>query len=406
MNAPKKRKRRWLWIALLIFFGLLGAAVVLRPAPPIEVDSVRVSRGVVRELIASAASGEVKPARRVTVRAELGGTVLEVLKRRGERVAAGEVLVRFDAKELEARLEQAVANLQTASVALETARTRLATAERALARASKLSSGGAISPADLDRAETEVAASRLAVDQAVAARKTADAAVKLGRITASRAVVSAPYAGVLQEMFAEVGVQVGPASPLFDLIDDSSIYVDVPIDEADAARVRVGQTVFLQVDAARNETITGTVRFIPPAVGRSSASPVLDPAQIAKRDRFLYVEVTPAPETTLRVGASVNAEFLISSKDDVLYVPTHVVVGRGVERSVYLVQNGRAVLRKFRPGLTSWERTEVVEGLELGTELVSSLNAKGLSDGARIAVRSAAPGAPGNAVLPASAKTP
>jgi hypothetical protein len=76
---------------------------------------------------------------------------------------------------------------------------------------------------------------------------------------------------------------------------------------------------------------------------------------------------------------------LISAKEDVLYVPTHAVIGRGVERQVYLVEGGRARLQAFRPGLTSWERTEVLEGLSEGAEVISSLNVKGLADGVKVA---------------------
>jgi RND family efflux transporter MFP subunit len=390
VKGPAKsqgRTRRWLGALLFVALAGAGAAVLLRPSPPIEVDVVRVERGSVREMIVSAASGEVLPARRVTVRAEIAGTVAEVKKRRGDRVAAGELLVRFDSDELEARVSQSKANVESADVALDMAKTRVATAQRGKARADKLSTSGAISVVELDRADTELAAAKHAVDQASAARRQADAALKLARLSLDRAWVKAPYAGVLQDVFAEVGVQVAPGTALFDLIDDSEIYVSVPIDEADASRVHIDQTVYLQIDAARNESITGKVRFIPTAVGKSNAASPLDPTQAMKRDRFLYVEVTPDRATELRVGSSVNSELLVSEKQDVVYVPTHVVIGRGIERRVYVIESGRARQRSFKAGLTSWERTEVLSGLAEGAVVVASLNAKGLSDGARVAVR-------------------
>lgn len=394
MAADRKRRGRWIWILVLLVLGALSAALLLRPKPPLEVETVRVTRGEVRELIASAAAGEVRPARRVTVRAEIPGTVVEVKRRRGERVERKEALVVFDAGELQAREAQARANLQAAEVALAAARTRIGTAERAEKRAQTLAKGGAISDAELDRVVTELAASRHALEQAAAARRQAQAALDLARISKERAVVEAPYAGVLQDVFAEVGVQVAPGAPLFDLIDDREIYVDLPVDEADAPRVHVGQTVVLSVDASRGSTLTGKVRFVPLAVGRSSQATGFDPAaQAVKRDRFLYVEVVPDRPEALRIGATVNAELLISAKEDVPFVPTHVVIGRGVERQVYVVKNGRAVLVPFRAGVTSWERTEVLSGLEVGTEVVSSLNAKGLADGVRIVVRGSEPAA-------------
>ncbi|MCC7386146.1 MAG: efflux RND transporter periplasmic adaptor subunit [Deltaproteobacteria bacterium] len=406
-QAKRRGRRRLIGVLVVVLAGGAGGFYFLRPAPPLEVETARVVRGEVRELIASAAAGEVKPTRRVTVRSEIAGTVAKVEKPRGARVVDGEVLVVFQADELDARLDQAKANLKTADVARAMARTRRETASRAEERAKKLIAGGAISTAEMDRIGTERQAADQAIEQAEAAHRQAEAAVKLARLAVDRAVVKAPYAGVLQEVFAEVGVQLAPGAPLFDLIDDTDLYVDVPVDEADAARVHLEQTVLLQVDATRNEQLRGKVRFIPPAVGRSSGSSVLDPtAGTVRRDRFVYVEVTPSAREGFRIGASVNAEFLASAREDVLFVPTHAVIGRGVERRVYLVDRGRARLVDFKAGLTSWERTEVLSGLSEGAEIVASLDVKGLADRARIRVRGAreAPPAGGQPAAPAAAQ--
>ncbi len=202
---------------------------------------------------------------------------------------------------------------------------------------------------------------------------------------------------MLHDVQAELGVQVAPGAPLFDLIDDREIYVEVPIDEGDAGKISVGQAVTLETDAARATSIAGKVRFIPPAVGRSSgggglmesAAGMAGASAAGRRDRFLYVEVTPTltGTTSLRVGASVNAELLVRAKPDVVRVPTHAVVGRGVERQVWILEGGKARTLKFRAGLTSWEHTEVLSGLEPGVVVIASLNVKGLSEGARVVTR-------------------
>lgn len=405
MSRAPRRRSRWITIAVLVIAGAVTAAVLAKPKPPLEVDVVSVDRGEVREVIASAASGEVKPARRVTVRAEIPGTVARVLKKRGERVAKDELVVAFASEELAARLDQARANVATAQVAVKTALTRQATAQRAGKRLGTLSAGGAISPNDLERGETEIEVTGLGVEQARSAQTQAEMAVKLARIAVGRAEVRAPFAGVLNAVSAELGVQVAPGAVLFDLIDDSDVYVEVPVDEGDAGKISVGQEVTLETDAARSTSMRGTVRFIPPAVGRpEGGGGLLDSAAGAaasagaRRDRFLYLEVAPVMTATaaLRVGASVNAELLVRAKPDVVRVPTHAVVGRGVERQVWILEGGKARTVKFRAGLTSWEHTEVLGGLEPGAVVIATLNTKGLSEGARVVVRgaAAAPGAP------------
>jgi HlyD family secretion protein len=374
--------------ALVLVGG--GLLYVLRPDPPIEVETVDLILGAVREVVPSAASGEVVPARRVTVRAEMGGTVQQVLKRPGDRVAAGDLVVTFGSAELDARVTQAHANLDAALVTVQIARTRLDAVLKAHDRAGKLAAKGAISPVDLERSDTEKVAAEQAVSQARATEKQARAALDLAKVAQDRTRVPAPFAGVLQDVFAELGTQATPGAALFDLIDDASVRVRVPVDEADIGRISIGQTVFLRTGANRDTEFRGKVVQIPPAVGRSAANPVMSPIQ--ERERAFYIDVEPEDRTRFFVGASVSAEFLVSERDDVLFVPTHLVVGTGIERSVFRVEQGKAKKVQFRPGLTSWDRTEVVSGLSKGDQIVSSLNKRGLEDGVRVTATAKADG--------------
>jgi HlyD family secretion protein len=366
---------------------------MLRPADAaIEVDVVPVSRGEVRDMVAAAASGEVKPARRVTVRAEVGGTVAEVKKRKGERVEAGDLIVAFRSDEVDARLQQAAANVDAARVSVTMAKTRQQTADHALSRAKKLRSSEAISDVDLERAQTEATAAKEAIDQAVAAEKQALAAQKIAEVSKRHSIAYAPFAGVLQEQLSEVGVRMAPGQALFDLIDDSSVHVDVPIDESDMARVFVGQRASLKSDSRRGAPLFGTVTLIPPAVGKPAEVGGIEAAnvtaaQLGSRDRSLYVEVTPDEPKSLRVGASVNAELLVTARASVLFVPSNVILSRGVVRTVLRVVNGVAKKAEFKAGLSSWERTEIVSGLDEAELVIASLNVKELEDGAPVRVR-------------------
>jgi HlyD family secretion protein len=248
-------------------------------------------------------------------------------------------------------------------------------------RATKLLAKGAVSPVDLERSETEKIAAEQAVSQAKAAEKQTKAAFELARVAQERAQVAAPFAGVLQEVFAELGVQATPGAALFDLIDDASVRVRVPVDEADIGRISLGQAVFLRTGASRGTEHRGKVVQIPPAVGKSAGA-MVNPMQ--ERERAFYVDVEPEDRSRFFVGSSVAAEFLVSERDDVLFVPTHLVLGTGLERSVFRVEKNKAVKVNFKPGLTSWDRTEVVSGLGQGDSIISTLNKRGLEDGVRV----------------------
>ncbi|MBI2372778.1 MAG: efflux RND transporter periplasmic adaptor subunit [Deltaproteobacteria bacterium] len=380
-------------VAITAVVSIAGVAYVRsQRAPPVEVEVARLARGAVRELVPAASSGEVKPARRVSLRAELAGTVRKVTKRRGERVKEGELLLVFDSDELLARREQARANVESAGIAEKIAATRAAAATRTLERARSLVASGAIAPAEVERAETEAEAAAHAVEQAGAARKQAGAAEKLATVALERSEVHAPFPGVLQEVSAELGVMVAPGSQLFDLIDDSSVVVEVPFDEADAAKIATGQRVSLSLEGLGVRELWGTVSYVPPAMGKASDLGALESAR-NRKDRSLYVEVKPDDPAPFKVGASVNAELLVNEKPDVAFVPSTAVIGRGLERDVYLLKEGKARKVRVRAGLTSWERTEIVSGLSPNDLIISNLNVEGLSDGA-LARQKGVPAAP------------
>src|SRR5262249_43124244 len=157
---------------------------------------------------------------------------------------------------------------------------------------------------------------------------------------------------------AEVGVQMAPGQALFDLIDDKAVRVDIPIDESDISRVSVGQRATLKSDSRRGTPLFGTVSLIPPAVGRPADGAGLEApvasVQLASKDRSLYIEIAPDDPKALRVGASVNAELLLTARAGVLFVPSNVVLGRGVTRTVFRVEGGVAKKTSISAGLTSW----------------------------------------------------
>ena len=379
-ESRPKRGLPWGLIALGVLGAAASAAYLLKPPPPLMVEVVSVARGEVKELIPSAAAGETRAAQRVVVRAELAGTVEAIEHPAGGRVEAGALVIRFVSKELNARVNQAKANVEAARVAVRMAKTRARSAARAKDRATKLKAREAISAIELERAEVEAEAAEHNVSKANAAVRQAQAAMRLAEVAAERTKVHAPFAGVLQEVFVELGVQVAPGQPLFDLIDDSALFVDVPVDEADVGRIFVGQQVTLR---AGRKLLVGAVDFIPPAAGRSDQAQAL-----GKRDRAFYVRVSlKERESGLRVGSSVNAEFLVTAKQDVLFVPTHAVIGSGARRSVFVIKRGRARKVEFQPGLTSWERTEIVSGLSDEAQIITSLNVRGLEEGARVQVK-------------------
>jgi HlyD family secretion protein len=374
-KQPLHRRFRWaLWLAL--FVALVAATprlLAMRKAPPVAVTTHEVQRGTVRDLVSSLNTGRLMARREVVLRAELSGTVVKLHHRRGDVVKAGEPLLSFDDREPVYRLRIAEAAVTVARAqALQAGRS--AEVVRADAeRANRLGEVGALSRADADKLVGNADVARASVDVAGAAVMQAAANVNLARYSLEKATVRAPFDGVVLTHSAEQGDVLIPGTPLFGFADVGEMHLDVEYDEADIVRIAPGMSAELTFDALPGERVLATVAAIAPSSQRD-----------LKGSRSVLVELRLAGDSRLRVGLGADADIVVAQHPDVVWIPPGAVVGRGVERSVYVVRDGVAHKRAIEVGISTWEAVEVVKGLAPGDRVVTSLTAKGLDDGARV----------------------
>ncbi len=368
------RALRWLlWPILLV--ALAGAAVFW-PKAPIAVRTVPVARGEVEDVVTSAVAGEVKPRRETAVRSEISGRVAKVLCRRGDRVAQGQTVVELDAAELDARIDEARAQLESARAALAQAEAQQAAAEPTAQRLLRLAKQGAATQEQADRAGSQELAALAALASAKAQIAAAQAALELARLARKKATVTAPFAGALQQLYPEVGADLAPGAPVFDLLDPEAARVETTIDEADAARIQLGEPAELTLDAYPGVRFGGRVSLVAPAVAP-------DPRLGTTRSLPIWIAVDPDPR--LRIGMSTTVEVIVARKSGVLWVPSQAVVGRGARRNLWLARAGVAREVPVETGISNWERTEITAGLAEGDRVITTLDVEGLRDGARVA---------------------
>jgi HlyD family secretion protein len=243
-------------------------------------------------------------------------------------------------------------------------------------RVQQLLEQGAVTQEAADKA-TAGKLSALAAEASARAQITeAQAALQLAEIARKRADIRAPFAGALQQLYPEVGADMVPGSPAFDLLDTTAARIETTIDEADASRIQVGQLAEMTLDAYPGVRFKGKVSLIAPAVAP-------DPRLGTTRSLPIWIAVEPDPR--LRIGMSCTVEIIVAHKENVLFVPSQTVIGRGVERDVYRVEGGVARKLPVQTGISNWDRTEITSGLSEGDAVVTSLDSVGLSDGAHVA---------------------
>ncbi len=361
--------RKFLLVAILVVALFVGLRLTVLAPEPIPVRVVEVERGVVEETITNSRAGTVTARRRAKLSPEIGGQVVALPYREGDRVAAGQVVLRLDDSAQRARLELAEKELEAAIAERERVCLTAERAAREYARMRRLAEDEIVSTDLLDQVESSLEASRAACRAAHAGEARARAAVGVARAELGKTVLKAPFDGVVAELSAEVGEWTTPSPPalpvppVIDILDPASIYISAPMDEVDAARIRPGLPARVTVDSHRDRSFAGTVSRVAPYV--------LD---IEEQNRTVEIEVTLDDDEINREllpGTSADVEVILAVEQNALRIPTPALLS-GAE--VLVLVDEHLETRRIEPGLRNWDYTQVLDGLDPGDLVVTSLD--------------------------------
>lgn len=356
------------------------AVFVTRP-DPVSVRLATVEYGLVEATVANTRAGSIKACRRSKLSLLIGGTVAELNVKEGDHVEAGQVLLRLWDEDRQARATQAQATVKVAESRERQVCVTARLEQRESDRLATLAKNKLASENVADAANTRAATSQLACEAANSEVDVAHSNLKLQRALLQQTILRAPFFGIVAEINGEVGEFVTPSPPgvatppAVDLLDDSCLYVTVPIDEVDASEIKVGMPARITMDAFRGRKFAGTVTRIAPYV-----------LELAKQARTVDIDVkfNDRPEGVhLLAGYSADVDVIIDDRAKTLRVPSETVM-EGNKVFVYESESGTLAERSFEAGIQNWTYTEVVDGLKEGDQIVLSLDVDGVEDGADV----------------------
>jgi HlyD family secretion protein len=383
-TTKDKRFPRGLVVTAIIA-GLLIVVIWFGTRPdPVKVLVHEVGVGSVQSSVSNTRAGTLDACRRARISATIGGQLIGIKIKKGDRVRAGQVLLELWNEDVTAGLELARQESIAAKAKAEDTCVRAEDAEREAKRATQLHKRGLTSDESRDQAVTEAKARNAACRAAQASLQVTVAQIAVRQAAFDKTILKAPFDGIVADIFPEVGEYVTPSPPgiitppAVDLIDDSCAYVTAPIDEVDAAAIRPGMPALITLDALRDRQFKGTVRRIAPYV-----------VDVSKQARTVDVEVVfddPAQAKTLLTGYSADVEIILDERREALRVPTEAVL-EGNRVLVLDTENQELVERTFKPGLSNWRYTEVDTAskseIKAGDLLVTSLEREGVEAGAQ-----------------------
>ena len=306
-----------------------------------------------------ALSGALAPEREATIRAELSAPVVQTLIDQGQRVAAGQLLIRLD----DAAIRDQVLSARSA---VTTAQANLSVAQHEQDRNEALLKAGAIAERMLEQSRAQVTAARAQLATAQAQLASADKQSSNTRITA-------PFAGIVSAREVNAGDVVSPGTALVTVVDPSTMRLEASVPAEALSAVRLGAPVDFSVTGYPNRHFTGRVTRV---------NPIADPA--TRQVRI----IASLPNTGGTLVGGLFAEGRVSSESHrAPVVPQSAVDERGLRPSVVRLQNGRTAKTDVSLGLrdAATETVEVTQGLTAGDTVLLGA-ARGISAGTPVRV--------------------
>lgn len=335
------------------------------PAPaPIAVqvgaeNVVSVESGTI--VVGPIISGELSPTREATVRAELGGAILEVGVEEAQAVSKGTLLARIETRTLDDARQSAASSVRSAD-------NQLAVARREMERTERLVEAGALAARELDIARNAVTSAEAAAADAKSRLASAERAL-------GDTVIRAPFSGVVASRSVHAGDIVMPGAELFRIIDPSSMRLEASVPSEDLMVLRPGANVQFTV-RGYDQAFTGRIERIAPQ------------ADSTTRQVPIYVTV---PNVGGRLVAGLFAEGrVVNSSATGLIVPSNAVNTTSDEPWVLRVRDGVTERVPVKIGLKDprREQVQVAAGLNEGDTLLRGAS-QGISPGTPVKVAAA-----------------
>jgi membrane fusion protein, multidrug efflux system len=320
--------------------GEAEAAVGRGPsALPVQIAAAEV--GTMRDRIEAVGTTLARQA--VDIVPMTSGRVAEIAFDPGARVETGAVLVRLDDGAERAAVAEAQAGLREAELALD--------------RAKKLRSNNTVAQATVDELEAAYLGASARVDGVQ--KQLADR------------VVRAPFPGVVGLRRVDLGARVDDNTVLTTLDDLAEVEIEFSVPEIFFSQVRLGQSVSATSSSFPGRTFSGRIAMIDTRVGQVSRA-------------FLVRAVIPNPDLVLPSGMFMHVEVVLSERTAVL-IPEEAVIAEGDHTFVFTVQGERAQRRGVQLGQRTAGTVEVLEGLEVGEQVVRA-GMQRLRDGVQVRV--------------------
>lgn len=388
------------WGLGILIVVAAGGAVAAKARSGEKPTEVRLEAVQKRDLVASVtASGQVQPKTKVDVAADLSGRIVRLAVKEGDIVKKGQFLLEIDPALYISAVQRAEAAVSSARAGAAQAKANLQQAKRNYDRSLEIRKTNAtlLSDEALEQLKTAVEVNEALLESASQNADQASASLRESRQNLSRTTILAPMSGKITRLVVEQGETAIPgtfnkdAATLLTIADLSIFETKVKVDETDVARIALGDSAVIQIDAFPDTTFIGRVVEI------SNSSVKAAGAAASSTEQAIDYEVTiqllnPPPET--RPDFSATAKIVTDIRTAVLTIPIIALtvrenesvgadsaapsgaapkkeVGKKDVEGVFTVgSDNKVTFRPVKVGIAGDKYFEVITGLKDGDKIV------------------------------------
>ena len=331
------KKVKWS-IGGVLIIGIAAFMAVTAAKRGSKGTEVRMENVQKRDLVASVtASGQVQPQTKVDVAADISGRIVRLAVKEGQMVAKGQFLLEIDPSQYVAAVQRAEAALSSSKAQESQAKANFIQAQRNYQRSADIKKANTqlVSDEQLEQLKTAAEVQQALQEAAVHQVEQSEAQLNDARSSLAKTTILAPMSGRVTRLAVEQGETAVPgtfnkdAATLLTIADMSVLETKVKVDETDVARIEVGDSAIVQIDAFPDTTFLGRVTKISNSSvkGATTAQGSADQAV----DYEVTIQLVNPPKDT-RPDFSATAKVVTDARTQVLSIPIIALTVRENEK--------------------------------------------------------------------------
>ena len=343
-----------------------------RGAHGTEVEMAQVAAQEIRPTIL--ASGLLAYRTEVNLTSEVLAQVAEILVKEGDTVRKDQLLLRLDPESYRNAIEREEASRRQGLISIERQRLALSLREKQFARSQKLLALKMIDQSRHDEERNQLDLAKIELKSSEESLRRAEAILRDARELLSKTDIRSPIDGTVVALTIKVGETAIPSASammgaqMMKIADTSAILAELKVDEADVAKIGIGQKVDLYAVAYPDTAIKGEIEQI-------ALAPTIEAGSQGRAYKVTATLKAPG-EMSLRSGMSARADIFLSDGSKLLAVPVEAVTSeegedKKTQHFVWVAQDGLAHKAVVEVGQSDDRWQEIRAGLKADASVIT-----------------------------------